>query len=96
MKRCKVGMLAYISNSAFISNVGAVIEIVDVSYVLDCDWIGVAKHRALLGAMGSGPAPIYIVKPGEGMNYADSDLTPILPPDHQDIETSDLERILHV
>jgi hypothetical protein len=78
MKRCEVGMLAWINTSWYAENIGVVVKIEAPSTAPDCDWL-ISSSSPLLGAAASNVRPI-VIPPGLAVvNARDCDLTPITP-----------------
>jgi hypothetical protein len=79
MKRCRIGMLAFIRDSEFPQNIGLVVRVVDTSSVPDNDWAIASDSAIIIAAVAKGKRPVE-VPPGGLVSAADSDLVPILPP----------------
>lgn len=78
MKRCEVGMLAWINDSWYAENIGKVVKIEAVSSCLDADWVISSKAPLVAGA-ALNARPVEI-PPGVALvNARDRDLTPITP-----------------
>jgi hypothetical protein len=79
MKRCRVGMLAFIRASDFPQNIGVVVRVAALAWHADFDWAIESDLTPIMAADDLGfQFPVY---PGDRVLACDEDLVPILPPD---------------